>query len=46
MAEPVFLTMSQVLYIHQDLVDEFGGSHGLRDEGLFICPRLRPESVS
>lgn len=32
--EPVFLSKSQALFIHQDLVEEFGGSHGLRDEGL------------
>lgn len=28
MESPVFLTKSQVLFIHQDLVEDFGGSHG------------------
>ncbi len=30
----VFLTKQEVLKIHADLIDQTGGSHGLRDEGL------------
>ena len=29
-----FLTTNDVLYLHDALIDAFGGSHGLRDAGL------------
>ena len=29
------LTKAQILALHKILIDRFGGSHGLRDEGLF-----------
>jgi len=29
-----FLTRDQILSIHEALIDEFGGIHGLRDEGM------------
>ena len=29
------LTKAQILALHKKLIDRFGGSHGLRDEGLF-----------
>ncbi len=44
MESPVFLTKSQVLFIHQDLVEAFGGSHGLRDEGLLDSALEMPKS--
>ena len=28
------LTKEQVLRLHEDLIEEFGGIHGIRDEGL------------
>ncbi|MGV3525082.1 MAG: type II toxin-antitoxin system death-on-curing family toxin [Candidatus Sericytochromatia bacterium] len=40
----VFLTKSQVLFLHQDLVEDFGGSHGLRDEGLLESALEMPKS--
>ena len=29
-----FLTRDQIISIHEDLINEFGGIHGLRDEGM------------
>jgi hypothetical protein len=31
--EPVFLAREQIDEIHRDQINEFGGLHGLRDEG-------------
>ena len=31
---PKFLTLSEVLEFHDDLISSFGGSHGVRDLGL------------
>lgn len=33
-AEPVFLTLDEVLALHEDQIRRYGGSPGLRDEGL------------
>ena len=30
-----FLTIGQVIHIHDELVREFGGAFGIRDEGAF-----------
>ena len=32
--EPIFLRVEEVIEIHAELIEEFGGSHGLRDRGL------------
>jgi len=32
--EPLFLTLDEVLHLHQVQLDRFGGSHGIRDLGL------------
>jgi len=29
-----YLTVEEVLYIHKQVVEEFGGSHGVRDMNL------------
>lgn len=34
MQPPRFLTLSEVVEVHRDQIDRYGGSHGLRDEGL------------
>lgn len=31
---PIFLTVGEVLLIHEALIDRFGGSAGIRDRGL------------
>jgi death-on-curing protein len=41
---PKFLTLEQVLDLHNQLIDKFGGSHGIKDEGLLISPLAQPES--
>jgi len=39
-----WLTVEQVLFIHKRLVDETGGSHGLRDMNLLLAALERPQS--
>ena len=34
MAEPNFLTLAEVLYLHDQLIKCFGGTHGVREPGL------------
>ncbi len=42
--EPRFLTKRVVLAAHEVLIDQFGGSHGLRDEGLLDSALAQPEA--
>lgn len=44
MKEPLFLTLSQVIYTHQDLVEHYGGSHGLQDQGLLESALEMPQA--
>jgi len=44
MAEHVYLTVAEVLEMHRQLIEEFGGSHGLRDAGLLEAAVFRPQS--
>lgn len=39
-----FLTVPEVLYIHADLIDDYGGSHGIRDMGALESALFRPQS--
>lgn len=39
-----FLTISQVLFIHDQMVKRFGGSHGIRDIGLIKSAIARPQA--
>ena len=43
-ADPYFLTTEEVLHAHRSLIDVYGGSHGLRDEGLFRSALGMPEA--
>ncbi len=36
--------MSQVLWIHKQSVDKYGGAHGIRDVGLMVSAVERPKS--
>jgi death-on-curing protein len=38
------LTVQDVLAIHQDQVDRFGGSHGVRDQGMLEAAIFRPQT--
>jgi death-on-curing protein len=45
MSEPSFLTVDQVERLHENLIDRFGGSHGLRDRLLLEGAVLHPRNV-
>jgi len=40
----VYLTVGEVLAIHNDLIVRYGGSHGVRDPGLLEAAVFRPQS--
>jgi len=39
-----YLTMAEVLAIHADLIERYGGSHGVRDPGLLQAALYRPQT--
>lgn len=39
-----YITLSEVLAIHQDQVNRYGGSHGLRDPGALESALFRPQT--
>ena len=41
-----YLTKAEVLYIQRRIIDEIGGSHGLRDEGLLESALAAAENRS
>jgi death-on-curing protein len=41
----LFLTAEQVLFIHSRLIDETGGSHGIRDLGMLLSAIGRPQAT-
>jgi death-on-curing protein len=43
MAEWVYLTVGEVLQIHHQQIDQYGGTHGLRDQGLLESAVFRPQ---
>ena len=40
----VFLTVDEALAIHDRLIEEFGGPHGVRDLGLLESALFRPQT--
>lgn len=42
--EPKFLTLDQVVALHKMQIDQFGGSHGVKDEGLLLSALGQPET--
>jgi death on curing protein len=42
--EPKFLTNEQVEALHKLQIDQFGGTPGVRDEGLLLSALAQPES--
>lgn len=40
-----YLTVEQVLFIHARLIEETGGSHGIRDLGLLESAVSRPQAT-
>ena len=43
--EPLFLSRDQIDSIHQDQIEEFGGLHGVRDEGALESAIAQPLNV-
>jgi death-on-curing protein len=41
---PKFLTFNQVLSLHKLQINQFGGSHGVKDDGLLLSALAQPES--
>lgn len=39
-----YLTVAEVLAIHADQIERYGGSHGLRDPGLLEAALFRPQT--
>jgi death on curing protein len=40
----IYLTIAEAIEIHRQLIDEFGGIHGLRDQGLLEAAIFRPQN--
>ncbi len=40
----IYLTLDEVLRIHELLISEFGGASGVRDHGLIESALLRPQT--
>src|SRR6266403_434376 len=43
MAERFYLTVGEVLQIHLRLINDYGGTHGIRDKGLLESAVFRPQ---
>jgi len=44
MAEPRFITYDQALRLHHHSIENYGGSHGLRDQGALESALAMPEA--
>lgn len=44
MSEPAFLTLAELLNIHKEQIERFGGSHGIRDLGLVESALAMPHT--
>jgi death-on-curing protein len=44
MAERVYLTVAEVIAIHHDQIEEYGGIHGLRDQGALEAAVFRSQT--
>ena len=44
MTERVYLTVAEVLAIHHNQIEEYGGGHGLRDQGALEAAVFRPQT--
>ena len=45
MKEPYWLTRSECLLLHDMMLDQYGGSSGIRDEGLLESALARPQQL-
>lgn len=39
-----YLTVGEVLAIHAELITQYGGTHGIRDQGLLEAALFRPQT--
>jgi death-on-curing protein len=44
MADRVYLTVAEVIAIHHHQIEEYGGVHGLRDQGALEAAVFRPQT--
>ena len=44
MAEHLYLTVAEVVAIHHHQIEEYGGAHGLRDQGALEAAVFRPQT--
>ena len=44
MADRVYLTLDDLLWVHQEQLRLFGGAQGVRDQGLILSALLRPQT--
>lgn len=44
MAERICLTVAEVIAIHHHQIEEYGGAHGLRDQGALEAAVFRPQT--
>jgi death on curing protein len=44
MAERVYLTVAEVIAIHDHQIEDYGGGHGLRDQGALEAAVFRPQT--
>jgi len=44
MAERVYLTVAEALAIHHRQIEEYGGMHGVRDQGALEAAVFRPQT--
>jgi death-on-curing protein len=42
---PDFLTLQDILFLHSDQIDRYGGEHGVRDLGLLESARAQPQAT-
>jgi death-on-curing protein len=42
--DPTFLTLDEVIEIHRDMIEWYGGSPGIRDEGLLESAVAMPQA--
>jgi death on curing protein len=42
--DPTFLTLDEVIEIHRDMIERYGGSLGIRDEGLLESAVAMPQA--
>lgn len=43
MGEPRFLSVAELISLHDDLLSTFGGAPGLRDEGALVSAAMAPQ---